>query len=142
MGAVQIWQVLGGDDPLPCLLISQISYPVAQAFLGEVKSETDPRLFLLRASFGTRLTQESFWAGCGRRRCPFTTRFGSQAPPGGFLRLFLSPPPRAAGKCCAITQVTHWFRSPVGNKLVPVQPVVESHPQQPAEAHVSPQILS
>lgn len=46
---------------LPCLLICQLSYPVVLAFLGEVRSEADPRLSLLRASFGTRLTRERFW---------------------------------------------------------------------------------
>lgn len=62
--------------------------------------------------------------------------------PEGLLGLFLSLSPQDMGRCCITTQVTRWFHSPVGNKLVPVRSVMESHPQQLAEAHVSPQIPS
>lgn len=80
-GGVPIWQVLGRDDPSLCLLTSQISsYPVALAFPGESWFEAAPRLSQLRASFGTHLTWERFWACCGGRQGPFIRRFGARCP--------------------------------------------------------------
>lgn len=141
-GGVPIWQVLGRDDPSPCLLTSQISsYPVALAFPGESWFEAAPRLSQLRASFGTHLTWRGFGHVVGEDRAPSSEGLVRGAL-GIFLSLFLSPLPQAAGTCCATMKVTVWFHSPVGNKPVSARLLVENHPWQLAAARVCPQAPS
>lgn len=80
-----------GYIPLLCLLVSQISYPVALPILGEVRAGADLGLSQLRASFGSCLTLGEFLVMLREKTVPLQHDVWQPGSPGNFPRSLSFP---------------------------------------------------